>query len=415
MNSDFKSHTIKDIDYLIWGLFASLLLTDTINGYFFNNNIYLPISQTYKIILLLLIYLRTFFWKESSIINCIQLLYVSFLITYLAINDLNINETINTLFKYLTIIITFNYVSKQLKNRTTPTFSIYKHIIFINLIVIILNVFIGLLGFGYYSYGEDETGIGFKGFFNAANEVSGLILVIYPFTLFHFAIKYGYKSKQYILIALILFSSAVLMGTKTSMIAVLITLVCLPYLQVKKTKNSTKKLLKNLTFLFISICFISLIIYYIIDDIGLLDRWIYFWDKHDGNIISFLLSGRDDFWEFKKQIYLNANSIELLFGFGCWGKGIEVDFLDALFNFGIIGFIIIYSSYAYLVINSYRLTKNNDYPYSKIVFFTNILILCSSSISGHILFSGMINNFIAIINSIAYYRISDWNNKNNDN
>lgn len=50
------------------------------------------------------------------------------------------------------------------------------------------------------------------------------------------------------------------------------------------------------------------------------------------------------------------------------GITVERDFHDTLLNYGIIGVIIVYSFYAYVLIRSFIYYNKSEYPFAKIVF-----------------------------------------------
>ncbi|MFK1964803.1 hypothetical protein ACIXHR_07725 [Bacteroides fragilis] len=69
-----------------------------------------------------------------------------------------------------------------------------------------------------------------------------------------------------------------------------------------------------------------------------------------------------------KKVFYKSPFEVLLLGMG-GGITVERDFHDTLLNYGIIGVIIVYSFYAYVLIRSFIYYNKSEYPFAKIVFF----------------------------------------------
>ena len=57
---------------------------------------------------------------------------------------------------------------------------------FFSFIIIVLNIFLRLFGFGFPMYGLNGLEIGSKGFFYAGNEISATLLIVSSFLMYWF-------------------------------------------------------------------------------------------------------------------------------------------------------------------------------------------------------------------------------------
>lgn len=384
------SISVYDIYNILFYIMNFWLLIDCINGFFLANHIGIPLSQIYKIIILGILFIGLAKLKGGISYICIILLYLAVLITHLAINIIKptIGITLNHIMKFLTTILIYTFIVEYVKVNPYNTYPLIKKILTINTIILVINILLGLLGFGYSAYVE---GLGYRGFFYAGNELSGLMTILFPYMLYQTGERYSYKSLKYISSAILFLITAALLGTKTSLLMILLAIIVLPNLSIKLSK--LHKLILPLSFVLI---IISISIYYLLDYLGLMERWVYFYDK--GGIEALLFSGRTDFWAEEKDIILNSGIWQKLLGLG-GAQTVEMDPFDSFLNYGYIGVVICYSFYLYLIIKSFLYRKNKI---ARLVFFINITLISASSIAGHIMFSGMASCFIALINTLIY-------------
>ena len=268
-------------------------------------------------------------------------------------------------------------------------------IFYINSIVLLLNIYSGLLGVGYYAYGE---GWGCKGFMYAHNEMSGMQAVLYGVS--YYFIYNRYVTKKIILLVVNLFFliAALLVTTKAGILLVLISLILVPFVHMKYgifrsfLKMSKIKLIVLLSI----ICVISYCGYALLEYSGAIDRWTYFFDKDGVNAI---YSSRDTFWEEEKAEWEEGNIVVKLFGMG-GARTVEMDQADTLLNYGIVGLIIVYSFYFSLIVKAFRYREKSQY--AKFVFGMDIFILAASCFAGHLLFSGLMGIPFALMNALIF-------------
>ena len=383
------------INKIIWLIINYTLLFDSINGFFLHNGQDLFLSQGIKIILVFLILLKLITAKYR--IYAIPILcYPIFLFIYWStICPWLLGDSVNTLFKFLSVILIFLYIKREILLRPDYTLLHIDKAIKINMIVLSVNILSGLFNIGYSQYGGE---IGSRGYFYSGNEISGVILLLCPYLLYQIWIKKYIRSIKYYLLSLALLMVALFSTTKTAILGVLISFFLIPYLRSNSSHTHKKNRKWLIPILSISI---GVSAYYGITYSGIADRWSFFYEK-DG-LLGLVLSGRDITAREYMVKFLSSDSLQKFLGLGRIGT-VEIDPFDTLFHYGFLGIIVVYSFYLYLLIHACTHIKRKTFPYASLVCFIDILILFASSIAGHIIFSGMSGVFIALINGLIFYK-----------
>ena len=86
-------------------------------------------------------------------------------------------------------------------------------------------------------------------------------------------------------------------------------------------------------------------------------------------------------------------------------KSIEIDPFDIFFYFGFIGFLVITSFWAYMLIFPVCRLKTKSFKYAPSVVLLNILLLFISFTAGHIMFSGLAAIFYWICQCTRLYAL----------
>lgn len=152
------------------------------------------------------------------------------------------------------------------------------------------------------------------------------------------------------------------------------------------------------------------------------------YDYKSTPFLNMILSSRDIYLVRKIQNLDNYKLYDYLFGLGknqridneLSDKNIEIDFLDILFNYGIIGFIIYFSLLICVIyfILKYFINKPNKVfsNYNLLELYISIvLMILISCLSGHVLGAPSVALILSIIISKVYnmiYSIPDSNTKN---
>ncbi|RGM44903.1 hypothetical protein DXC10_15030 [Bacteroides sp. OM08-11] len=380
------------VDKIIWFFFTIWLIIDSINGFFLNNNIELPVSQIFKLILLFLLLYKTMRYEHIVRFSISVLFYLSIFFLSLIFLDEDITSTFTHLCKLLLTIYIFIYLKHSISNFYIYIKYVYR-VLLVNFIVLIANISIGLLGFGYHTYTlEASEGYGYKGFFYAGNEIAGIIAFLFPLFLF---ITYQRCSKIiYSLFGILLIIVSVLLGTKAAILITVISVFIVPYI-LGKFKE------KIIIMIFMATVVLSAVVYIVntFETYDLLNRWLYSFEK--GGIANLIFSGRHEFWNVEKETFFSSDIINQFMGLG-GNRTVEMDPFDTLLNYGYIGLVAVYSFFFYLLIHSIKSRNNN--PLGIIIAFSNFLIISMSFFAGHIIFSAMAGLFTALANSLTFIK-----------
>lgn len=385
------------IDRCLWKAFNLWLFVDSINGFFLNEGKAIPISLIFKALVLVLI-----LFKTSKIKNFLPFVVFSFFYTSIVLLNLSIiNEeiavTLLMLVKLFTTISIFLFLRDFAKKNTYLFISRVKSVLIINFIVFSSNIILGLLGYGYNSYGEGNYAFGAKGFFYAANELAGVIVYLFPIMLY---MIWGNYRRYYFLCSLFFVGLSLAIGTKSCIISVLFLCLFIAYYYGDKK-------CRGLILFFIFTTLICMMFYlpFLLDNDGfsLFVRLSSTYEQ--GGIESLIFSGRDNFVQERTIGFFDSGVISQIFGLG-GNRTVEMDPYDVMLNFGYLGITLIYSAFGFLLIRSFRLIKVNSI--APLIFISNFLVLFISTIAGHIIFSSMTGLFFAIINAFGYIHSSHY-------
>ena len=356
------------------------------------------------IFLLFIVIVSIFIFKKKKLIIpylIIGLYFVLFLIGNILYKD---NVLINEIhgfirtFYFPILLITMYSINDNVR--------ISKMLLFTTLFIYLLLIFIPMIfGIGFQTY--DITKVGTLGFYDSANEISGIISLLTPIIFITF---FDTKNNIVKFLFFILYLIVILMvGTKTSFITLVITIIMsFIYLVIYSIKKKTyKNLIKISLISIIGIVVISLIVpktnfYKNIEthlDYLKVDKVTDIF-KDEELIDHFIFSQRLTFLNDKAKIYSNANNYQRLFGLGYTKnnktmKLIEMDLYDVYYNHGIIGFIIFVTIILYVLINIIR--KRNKANYERYMLsLSALLILVLSYVTGHIITAPAVD-IIAII------------------
>lgn len=373
-----------------------LSIVDTINGFFLNKGIGLPLGIIFKaFILLLAVRILCAFSKYNGLLF-FTAIYISVFLMFLILNtNSQIGSTITHLLKFVIVVYIYYAAVVLFKSEFVQEKDI-QVIFYINSIVLLLNIYCGLLGIGYYAYGE---GLGCKGFIYAHNEMSGMQAVLCGVSYYFIYNKYASRKIILLVVNLFFFIAALLVTTKAGILLVLISLILVPFVHMKNgIFRSFLKMSKiRILVLFAVICMVSYYGYSLLDYSGAIDRWTYFFDK-DG--LDAIYSSRDTFWEEEKTEWEEGSIGVKMLGMG-GARTVEMDQADTLLNYGIVGVIIVYSFYLSLIAKAFRYRKKSQY--AKFVLGMDIFILAASCFAGHLLFSGLMGIPFALMNALIFY------------
>ena len=387
--------SVKQDSRLLVKAFFFLAIVDTINGFFLNKGIASPIGIIFKAFILLVACKMLSSLPKFKGLLFFTCIYIPFFLTIIILKtDSQIGVTITHLLKFVNVVFIYYAAVVIFKSENISEKKIHT-IFYLNSIVLLLNIYVGLLGIGYYAY---ENNLGCKGFIYAHNEMSGMQAVLFGVSYYFIYDRYASKKMLLLLVNCFLLVAALLVATKAGILLVLLCLILVPWVHMKNgiLYSFLRMSKKKLIILFSIICLISYYGYVLLDYSGAIGRWTYFFDKNGVNAI---YSSRDIFWEEEKTEWEEGNLGVKLFGMG-GSRTVEMDQADTLLNYGIVGIIIVYSFYFLLTVKAFRKRKIN--PYAYFVFGMDVFILAASCFAGHLLFSGLMGIPFALMNALIY-------------
>ena len=387
--------SVKQDSRLLVKAFFFLAIVDTINGFFLNKGIASPIGIIFKAFILLVACKMLSSLPKFKGLLFFTCIYIPFFLTIIILNtDSQIGVTITHLLKFVNVVFIYYAAVVIFKSENISEKKIHT-IFYLNSIVLLLNIYVGLLGIGYYAY---ENNLGCKGFIYAHNEMSGMQAVLFGVSYYFIYDRYASKKMLLLLVNCFLLVAALLVATKAGILLVLLCLILVPWVHMKNgiLYSFLRMSKKKLIILFSIICLISYYGYVLLDYSWSIGCWTYFFDKNGVNAI---YSSRDIFWEEEKTEWEEGNLGVKLFGMG-GSRTVEMDQADTLLNYGIVGIIIVYSFYFLLTVKAFRKRKIN--PYAYFVFGMDVFILAASCFAGHLLFSGLMGIPFALMNALIY-------------
>ena len=387
--------------FIILGPIIDLLTGISIN----RTNLSLTLGIVVRsLFLLFIVIIAIFIFKKKKLVIpylLIGLYFLFFLIGTVVYKDnvlmTEIHGFIKT-FYFPILFITMYFINDNIRISKMLLFNT----LFLYLFLIIVPMFFGI---GFDSY--DITKAGTLGFYDSANEISGIISLLTPII---FIIFYNSKNNIAKLILFIIYLFVILMiGTKTPFLTLIITaFMSFIYLLIYSIKNRKyKNLIMTFLITIIGIIGVGLIIpktiFYKNIDTHLnylkVDKVTDIF-KDEKLVDHFIFSQRLSFLKDKSKIYSEANNYQKLFGLGYTKnnetmKLIEMDYFDVFYNHGILGFIVFITAILYVLINIIK--KRNKLNYENYMLNLSVLLMfILSFITGHIVTAPAVD-VIAII------------------
>lgn len=352
----------------------------------------LTVGIVLKVLFMLsLVYITLFVYKKKK--NLIPYLliglYCAFFLLGKIIYPTNIMKEIQELVKifYFPIILISLYSIKDEIKISRMTF-------FATLFLYLICIFIPLIFHtGYKTY--EITKAGTLGFYNSANEISGIISLLTPF-MFIILVE---KKNIFSLLTIFIYLAVILMvGTKTPLLALIITLaLSLIYLWIKSFKEKTYKIIV-ISLILLSIASLSMVIilpktnFYknIKTHLDFLELDSITEVFEDEKLVDhFIFSERLTFLARKQKIYEKAPIYQKIFGIGYYKeqkrmKMIEMDYFDILYSNGLLGFLIYFGIVLYVIIKVLKNSLSLNYQ-SYMMYVSFSLIIFLSFFTGHIM------------------------------
>lgn len=409
--------SVSLLDRFIILLLTTILLVDMANGILIRAGFF-SIASLVKTGLLCLMLFRLAATNQKGFLF---ILFITFLlipnivVCFLKGEIDAMMDGITVVLRYLLLPVSFFYGLSLIDSLNIERIRIIvRRFVFFNLSVLLLNLLLGLFGFGYEQY---EGGIGSVGYFFAGNEVSAVLIVLFCFALDYVFINYS--KKKYVILSLVLIFFSLIKATKVGIVGTLICVFVIPLMHKHYRPVIPLKLKYRSVVLFMIGAFLLFVVGWAfvewIQSTLMYERLLFFYERSDG-WVHFLTSGRNEFVGTGMMLYGNYGFFELLFGKGTFGalqmmipffegaKSTEVDFFDFLFQFGLIGVLIVYGLHFFFIYKSFVNLRNSSNIFSVAIFVSNLLILGVSFAAGHVFNAGMVNVFIGFLNSNIFVK-----------
>lgn len=393
----------KIIEQLILFLILFQIIVDTFQGFLLLKlGSDFGVSQIYKLIIFFVCFLFACSFSNEKLKLIMLLIFSGVLILiYHLFNGSGeyIGLTISEYIKLISTVVIFTAVTNF---SCVEPFEFLTKMSVLGIVVIVFNVVMSIFGFGTFAYGEH----GLKGFFYAANAVSGIMAIMSGIL---FTLSFNKSKYLYFIASLLCISISAAIGTKSGIIGVAVLCLILPIF------NRCKSYLTPiLFFLVISIVLYSSIIFDWISDTGFWERVSYFYDS--GGLSRAILSDRDLFFADIFPRFISSDYLDIIFGFGFERLNylekplVEIDPLDILFIYGVLGILIYSYCISHIIILLRRLkfmhSESKDFMllYNNSIFVSFVLIMIAC-VAGHIFFNGMVSSYWATILAVPFWYV----------
>ena len=262
------------------------------------------------------------------------------------------------------------------------------------------------LNLGFETY--EITKAGTLGFFNSANEISGIISLLTSIMILIFV-----SSKKIIpavIISCIYLYVILTIGTKTPLLSLGIT-IFFTYLwfiynavKVKKYKRIGISLIALVLFTTALILILPKTTFYKNIETHLnylkLDNVTEVFE--DEKLVDhFIFSSRLKFMKERQQDYMDGNIYQKLFGIGYLNnqkeaKAVEMDYFDIYYNHGIIGFILFFGMYGYFFYLIMKERRKLDFE-QYMLYISILLSIFLSFFTGHIITAPAVSILVTVL------------------
>ena len=277
----------------------------------------------------------------------------------------------------------------------------------ITLFTYLMCIFIpSILNIGFKTY--QIAKIGTLGFYNSANEISGIISLLTPIMFILILGKNKYLIKGLMLLVYLIV--ILMMGTKTPLLSLCITLgsIFIYYMYHCIKKKTYKPIIYSVILILVGFASLVLVLpktnFYKNIEIHLdyleVDNVFEVFTEYE-LVDHFIFSQRLTFLENKNDLYLKSSAYEKIFGIGYTHKNkvtkaIEMDYFDIFYSHGIIGFALYFGIYLYVLSQIFKVKQKTTYTRC-MQLVALLLILVLSMFTGHIITGPAVSLIAAIL------------------
>ncbi|WP_088331584.1 O-antigen ligase family protein [Lacimicrobium sp. SS2-24] len=395
-----------DACQLLWLMIASYLMVDTVNGYLMQQlSLNLRLSQVFKLAIIALGLYNLLRWRSlyiSWILAGLILLLVGPIMRLLnapteGVMQYDLAFAIRIIMFFVVIAFCLECIKQE------PL--LYRRWVVRSLkwgfIVVSANVLAGFLGLGFPTY--PNTGVGFKGFFYAGNEVSAVFVLLSAIVCHLVWNKSGIL--RYGIFSCFILALGVGIATKAGILFAILVIILTPMVNFRGALFSPRSLLLfSVLTLVISLTALQLASF--IEGLPAFQQLQANFSQK--GIWQFILSGRDVFLAlFWQSLIDTGNVARILIGDGgaymlahANKEAAEIDPIDIFMYFGFPAMVILIAfSIASIVLPLRRL---NTHYFAPAILLANIALFGFAVIAGHVWTSGMLSIAWAVANSLLF-------------
>lgn len=346
------------------------------------------------------IYKRKQNWLIYGLLLAYGLFYISGMIMYK--DGVGLFEEIQGLcrvFYFPVLLIALYSIKDEIK--------ISKMTLMVVLVTYLVCILVpNCLNIGFETY--EITKAGTLGFFNSANEISGIISLLTPIMILIFVSTK--KIIPTIIISVLYLYIILTIGTKTPLLSLGITIffayIWFIYKEIKQKKYKP-----------IGISLIALIVF-IIGLVLILPKTTFYKNiethlnylkldnvtevfENEHLVDHFIFSSRLSFLEDRQTDYMKSNIYQKLFGIGYLknnkeAKAVEMDYFDIYYSHGIIGFILFFGIYGYIFYLIMKDRRKLDFE-QYMLYVSVILSIFLSFFTGHIITAPAVSILVTVL------------------
>lgn len=395
------------IIYLIIAISPLIDIIYTINTRYLSVNF--PIQQIIRLLIVIYLFVNIKNKKNKKIIVGLGLLFLLGQI-YIIVNgyDYSIINNFSYILKILNLFCIVSYTNEKLELNFIKLYDVIKSLKIASIIlstnIILSNIF--KIGLKTYDYGDRS---GYKGFIEAHNDVTIVLLVILPIIVYDF---FKYKKKLDAVLIIMISTSLLMIGPKAGKILLLLEIIMFI---LKNIKNIKLTLISKKILIFIGI----IITLFLITNFSNIQNKMekYSQDKGYRSIYSYIVSYRD----IQPRLIDNAigDRFEVhpkyLFGMGYFYANkelnnekkefysIENDFEGIIYYNGLLTSALIIYLISDWVLRAFK-NKEIDNDIRFYVIVSLFIAIIHSFLGGHVLYSAISNTYFSIILAIGCYK-----------
>lgn len=364
-------------------------LIDVLIGVSIKMGIFYNIVSPIRLVILMFFLYYLFFvskndFKKRAII--LISIIASYLLLFFINNGLSFTElktSLRVFYLPIMFVIFYTILKEQKKSINS------KYYLVALLIYACVIIFGAITNTAFNSY--LETKVGTSGYFNAANEIGGIVAILLPFVFNYVFHCINYKKILYFFIILI---AIVILGTKTPFISLVICTVYYIGRTINKKNMLRAILISSGVILILGLVFVRTPAYKNIK-IHLrhleIDTVMDFIERPE-LFDHFMFGSRLRMLGINNEIYNKSpiNNIMLGMGYTKNVKLVEMDFYDIFHRQGLVGFVIYMGSILYIVLGNIKNINKNH-------ILAIVLIVLVAYMVGHVLTAPAVSTFVMFV------------------